>query len=158
MKVGALMEQEMTLNIELLREAVEWVEWQAELDVSKREWNQGFWFLDLDAVREGYRRQDLSGYDFEYPLDVAEQRTECGTAYCLAGYVAQKQMEAEVLSKFFRKGGPAKPDKLFKVSKVARKMLGISKDDAQDLFAFDNSAAEIRRVASRIARENGMVL
>jgi hypothetical protein len=140
------------LNIELLREAVEWVEWQAGLDLEKRQWDQSVWYLNLDAERE---HSDGGVY-----REVADQRPECGTACCFAGYVAEKVHGAEYLQRLYamRRGDVARVDWL------AYRALGLEGEDVGvgDLYNKitdgDNDAAAIRRAAENLAAHFGMSL
>ena len=58
-------------NIPLLRKVVEWAESEEKLELAQaRRWNQMHWFIQYDREHEDY--QDI----------------ECGTAYCIAGFIA----------------------------------------------------------------------
>lgn len=117
------------LNIPLLRKAVEWVEEQDKLDIKVREWMQ-----NIVIVPESVR---ISTYGHEQG---------CGTAYCVAGYVAQLTDER------FRVGvhtGDA--------INVAQAALGLSDycvdNGCSGLFQANNTAEDIRRIAEDIAGE-----
>lgn len=58
-------------NVDLLTQAVEWVEWQDTLPNRKQEWYQGAWATE---------KQSNDGY--------------CGTAYCMAGYIAEQTLSS----------------------------------------------------------------
>lgn len=139
------------LNIELLRDAVEWAEWQDTLDIEKREWDQQAWFVDFDQVRKGTPPGFLTL--FSHYQGKAEERSACGTAYCLAGYVAQK-MEGESYLRFMFQNDPYAA----KVPVLAAKHLGVPEEDLIDLFEEGNRVADIRRCAENLAAKHGMVL
>lgn len=144
------------LNIELLRDAVEWVEWQNTLDVEKREWTQGVWFADLDRLRQGHTPAYSSlwaGISEEFQQEVAEERTECGTAYCVAGYIVQKELGVNYLKKMFSLDHFAGS-----TGANAAELLGISESEADMLFDEDNDASDIRIEAEALAAKYGMEL
>ena len=126
-----------TLNIELLRNAVEWVEAQDKLDTSIREWNQGYWL----------QRQFAEG---EW----------CGTGMCLAGYIGYSTDERFRLEETIEDLGwyNMRGDDSLHVSDYARDALGITEDEAERLFSANNSAWRIRAVASDIAESRGLTL
>lgn len=104
------------VNIPLLRKAVEWVETEAMKPVEESAWYQPGIVTSGDRIRRS-----------------------CGTAYCVAGYMAMVET------------GQDRPDDAID---VAVKALGLpSIDDIQGLFWADNSAADIRWIAERLAGE-----
>lgn len=122
------------VNVPLLRKAVEWVEEQDKLPLEKRAWVQEFFIL-REAARE-------SVADAEYEIGF---EPGCGTAYCVAGYIGQMLRPNTFRDNEFD---------LFHdqhVSDFAAEALGISWEDSEELFAGDNSAEDIRRIAERIA-------
>jgi hypothetical protein len=136
------------LNIELLRDAVEWVEWQNTLDIEKREWNQEVWFADLDALREGSVHR-LLGPSIHL---AGAQRTECGTVCCVAGYVTQKVDGIDQLKNDFLYRG------VMTARGRATQLLGIDNDEASVLFDSENTAEDVRRIAEEIAEGYGVKL
>lgn len=106
-------------NIPALRKAVEWVEQQAALPKEEREWEQIHWI---------------------------SRRSYCGTAYCVAGYVAIKLVGAKV--------DDAARDRRTNchVSDIAAEYLGI-RGVEDSLFCATNDAADIRRAAENLAGE-----
>jgi hypothetical protein len=111
-------------NLPLLRKVVEWAESEARKPQSESEWYQDTYSM------EGYKLG----------------RT-CGTAYCIAGYVAG---EAEGYQPVGWQSG------------VAMNMLGIDMDDAWGgfphqvgLFDAGNTIEDVRDAAERIARKYG---
>lgn len=117
-------------NIPLLRKAVEWVEEQEQLDPRTRQWMQETVVLPEDARIIQHHHE-----------------VGCGTAYCVAGYVAHL----------------VDPDHLRgNQIEVAAEALGIDWDDRSTvqpyvphggLFSYDNKAADIRSIAEQLAGE-----
>lgn len=123
---------ETKVDIPRLRKAVEWVEEQAALPVTIRQWLQTKWMV-------------IRGHD-SYHDNILEnnQRTECGTAMCLAGKVVQDEygrtwIKERLPNVSFRDEGA--------------KLLGLTMVQADMLFDANNSATEIRAIAERIAGE-----
>jgi hypothetical protein len=140
-----------TPNIPLLRKAVEWVEWQDTMPEIDREWDQAefrnatnehayrlaYFALLAAGVRSTNRRAQtigLSQYLEPY----------CGTSFCVAGYIGQ------LLNREY-----ATQDKVngVFVAEYATKQLGLTLDQAEELFDGCNTAADIRRICERIAGE-----
>lgn len=129
-------------NIPLLRKVVEWAESEEQLELDeKRKWNQAHWFIDYQ----------LSSAD-EYQID-------CGTAFCIAGYVAiqlegwrpdMSRDEAVTHNCRDPRTGQVKT-----IAAVALTALGL--DDGErtyhDLFEPYNTAARIREIAEYAAGE-----
>lgn len=130
----------MEVNIPLLRKVVEWVEEQESLALADRRWYQGAWFRKV---------KDEAIQNINDPM--------CGTAMCVAGKIAfddgwipevvvvnstDPYRYAEVATK----GGETRP-----IDAIAADLLGIDEYDANELFAGDNSARDIRRIAEGIA-------
>jgi len=123
------------LDLPLLRKAVEWVQEQAKRPSGEREWIQGAW--------------RVSGL-------------ECGTAYCVAGYVANicgsQWMGDEYLAP--EPGdplGPCLPDEteVTRVSDRAQKLLGLTRFEANGLFYAENGVEAILLIARDIAADRG---
>lgn len=122
------------VNLPLLRKGVEWVIAQDQLPLSIREWNQEFWRVSGDEINR-----------------------ECGTAYCLAGYVCEVSnvtwmttsddvMDAHLVN--------VNGDVVY-ASDQAQNLLNIDPDVAESLFHFMNSASDIVRIARIIAMNEG---
>lgn len=165
-------------NTELLKELVEWVEHQDSLPVEdpERKWNQHAWA----AIKEELIQytQD-SGYLGRIVLEIKEESRDpnvCGTAYCVAGKVvvdagykflfddydgmATMAVPKDVTVLYNEDGVTVGYDERMRlnalafastVDEIARDLLGISKDEAQQLFAASNTSSDIRMVAERIA-------
>lgn len=114
-------------NLPLLRKAVEWAESEARKPIEQSEWCQEFFAVLGRRIGR-----------------------DCGTAYCIAGYVAEQA------------GLPS-----FDSSVTAMNLLGIELEDAwgnfdwdertghHGLFAASNSIEDVREIAEQIARKYG---
>ena len=112
---------ENNVNVPLLRKAVEWAEAEAAKPVDQSHWNQMDW--------------------------VSERA--CGTAYCIAGYVAQLQDERLVSqSTIYDEDGKYLSSRL-----VAMEALGLTPPQAGVLFWGANSIEDVRRIAEDLAGE-----
>lgn len=116
-----------TVNIPLLRKAVEWAEAEAAKPPELCEWFQGHFILDpadeLDqSIREGMGKAP-----------------ECGTCYCVAGYVASVSADERDRAAF--------------APEIAQADLGLTNAQADELFHAANTIAEVRRIAEEIAGE-----
>lgn len=121
------------LNVPLLRKAVEWVEEQAALPEEQSAWYQGTWMVNAELLER-----------------------ECGTAYCMAGYIGQ------LLDERYRESQTVDG---VHVADFAGEALGLERPDAgelmggvgsmghafQPLFHASNDATDIRRIAERLA-------
>ena len=117
------------VNVPLLRKAVEWVEAQAELEVTERQWMQGAW-----TVPEEHRVQQMN------------HAPGCGTAYCVAGYIGQLLNEDYAQYDWATLDGEP-----MHVSDFAEKQLGLSGRQAYTLFEAGNSPERIRALAEEYA-------
>ncbi len=107
------------VNIPLLRKAVEWVEEQDALPIETRSWMQ------REIILPEAHRIHSHGH-----------QPGCGTAFCIAGYVADQVRPGIGWEE-------AIP--------VAEQALGLPR--GHNLFMMTNSAKTIREVAERIAGE-----
>lgn len=145
------MSTELEVNIPLLRKAVEWVEVQAELPEIDREWAQESYLtpasnravaLVYGALRTTDHWDLLSSAGLR--RIAAQVAPHCGTAYCVAGWVAV-QVDPRYITRDTVGG--------IHCSGVAQKALGLNDDQARMLFHGLNSADSIRRIAENIAGE-----
>jgi hypothetical protein len=119
------------VNVPLLRKAIEWAE--AEHARVDGQWYQATW-----------RRE-----------------SECGTSYCIGGYAAQ--VSGAVWSAFpaFLVAEPeddpewVTPDGYIEVDNRARRLLGLTFNEADDLFNAGNTIVDVRKAAERIAVREG---
>lgn len=150
----------MTPDIPRLRKAVEFAEASAAAYGPDLEdifatggvdtaWYQGFY---VALIREPTAEDVLSG-----------QATvqSCGTAYCIAGYtVAQLPGYSE---KLVPRAGPTcavlkpylngRPIADLEIAELARRELGLTRGQADQLFDGGNSVEDVRRIAEEIAGE-----
>lgn len=139
------------VNVDLLRQGVEWVEEQAELPIKDQCWWQGEW---------------------RSPGPDAYPPRTCGTTYCLAGYVCTAaggrwvkdrtmfylRMEDADRGRTLLYGHDDRPELpkrgLFVTAEGrARRLLGLAPHEADELFRSSNSSEDVRRIAERIARQ-----
>ncbi|MGH3499832.1 MAG: hypothetical protein ACRDQA_02845 [Nocardioidaceae bacterium] len=124
-----------TPNIGLLRKAVEWVEEQDALAKrgEKSEWEQIAWFIPSGT---------------RVPTFAAPQT--CGSACCVAGYIATQTGAAWVDS-----DAVISPEsgEVVSAHDYAEERLGIDPLGSDILFHSDNTAEDIRRIAEQLAGE-----
>lgn len=144
-------------NVPLLRKAVEWVEAEAAKPEIDREWNQGSWLLKpFDRARIMVEEVwGLADVDEVWEL-AARVAPACGTAYCVAGYVAQLTDERFVTDQHVNDPDDPRADLEGDIhcSQVAREALGLTQSQADALFDAFNSAATVRAIAEEIAGES----
>lgn len=124
------------INIPLLRKAIEWIEEQDALPREVRQWDQGNWVTpESDRVEMGYA-------------------PGCGTAYCVAGWIA-KEIHPELADT-----NEALIDgKFVSTQQVAGQALGLPLESCgcccedNNLFYSLNTAADVRRIAEELAGE-----
>ncbi len=126
-----------TINIPLLRKAVEWVEEQAALPREGSAWNQESWMSKPVEESDG-------GY--------------CNTAMCIAGAISHWAgwkpvwVDTQVENRYYAdsaiKDGVEKA-----IEVIAADELGLEYGEKDYLFRASNDAASIRSVAERIAGE-----
>jgi hypothetical protein len=126
------------VNVPLLRKAVEWAEAEAARPEGGH-WLQPSWVRDLStlspAEREAREAQGL-------------HLASCGTAYCIAGWVAQHEAGPEnvsVPSVSVTAGG-----RTWMIDDYAAARLGLNFMDADRLFAGSNTIEDVRRIAEEI--------
>ncbi len=125
----------MTVNIPVLRKAVEWIEEQAKIPWRDRVWDQTRWV--------GNQRTPDINLDHIYGATGV-----CGTTYCMAGYIAQSNGWTPVGMDAFWKDGVTK-----RAAVIAREILNIERDDAGLLWFAPNDPVIIRERAEEIAGE-----
>lgn len=117
-------------NLPLLRKAVEWAESEARKPQADSEWYQDHFAVSGEAIGRS-----------------------CGTAYCIAGWIAHQAGSHRIELDSIDGDGSAM---------VAQELLGITHEDAWcggfyegGLFAAGNSIEDVRLVAETIARRYG---
>lgn len=148
----------MAVNVPLLRKAVEWAESEAVKPFEQCEWNQGQWITapltraHTIANDECFQKFGDPGSSVFSPKEarefytqrVGELRHTCGTAFCIAGYIGQMIDE--------RYAAHDEVDGCH-VGDFAQQALGISANEADELFFAGNSIEDVRRIADWIAGE-----
>jgi hypothetical protein len=121
------------VNIPLLRKAVEWAEAEAAKPERLSAWNQSWWAVQPESLGRS---------------------TDCGTCYCIAGFIASMQELQEAPSEYV----PTDIDFVgldggrVDASDVAMKALGVTDD--KGLFYAGNTIEDVRRIAESIAGES----
>lgn len=120
--------------IPLLRKGVEWVEEQDKLDPKIREWMQSEWTITS-----------------EFRVSEHGHPVECGTGRCLAGYLGYQIDPAAFKDDWVH------PETGEYVDTYVQRVMEIDDsgyeegDIYHDLWAGDNTAEDIRRIAEEIA-------
>lgn len=134
------MSDTITPNVPYLRKIVEWVETEAKR-TEDREWYQATWMSPGNEAQ----------------VDFSGQIHFCDTACCVAGKVAllegwrPQTYNGDNSSGFT--GNVIKGDETMHTSAVAQNALGLTQDQADDLFEATNDAEDIRAIAEKIAGE-----
>jgi len=128
------------VNIPLLRKAVEWAEAEAMKPIEMSRWEQTMWVTTpQDQAYSRARLAELGPRGWNGWMEQAAKRApECGTCYCIAGYIAHEVEGMAV--------GRSADD-------AAGDLLGISTDNADELFNANNTIEDVRRIAESIAGE-----
>lgn len=152
-----------TVNVDLLRETIHWVEEEAAKPAPERKWYQASWRVRNLA--------DMLGI-FVDPND-GTQKVNCGTACCVAGHAVTIAgavwLDDETLladdgddrwslqehtwveeTEDYVKG--------VDVSTRAERILGLTHDEARALFEGSNTVENIREVAGIVAERAGVTL
>lgn len=116
------------INIPLLRKAVEWVEEQDAKPYENRQWHQSQWRTPAKVAASVYGKA-----------------ADCGTCYCVAGYVAELVgTEWNTVNWVQSTDGRLAHD-------IAAEALGLTATGR--LFDGDNTAADVRRIAEDLTGE-----
>lgn len=125
-----------TPDIPLLRKAVEWAEAENAKPLAECRWFQELYRVKGDSIAR-----------------------DCGTAYCIAGYVAEIsgcQWHPELFEFLLPEDGEwAPPSGTVGVHSRARRLLGLAHEEAHDLFESGNTIEDVRRIAEQIAARAG---
>lgn len=129
------------VNVPLLRKAVEWAETESQKPKELSEWYQGAWCSEPGKYSEFVENNAFY-----------QKAEDCGTCYCIAGWVAAetqgKPISLGLFSGFVFVGGHSTH-----VSDIAARELGLDCQQANDLFKATNSIQDVRRIAEKIAGE-----
>lgn len=140
------------VNIPLLRKCVEWAEAEAAKPDVECRWEQRE-YVTVPYIRaHNIASRRMGDVPWVYGNEWCERRDalaselepECGTCYCIAGYVGQQLDERYARS--------ATVDNRH-VDSFARGALGLNSSQAEQLFDSDNSIEDVRRIAEEIAGE-----
>lgn len=120
------------VNIPLLRKAVEWVEAEAAKPPELCEWYQP----EIRVTPE----ERAAEVEWGWGVDL-KRAPECGTCYCIAGYVVALEQPAA----FDSHGEGSLCD-------LANDLLGLGRSSHR-LFAMNNNIEDVRRIAEELAGE-----
>ena len=127
------------VNIPLLRKAVEWAEAEAMKPWELSEWSQGNWIASPSSLPGVL--PSMYEVDTGRAREGQKKSTDCGTCYCVAGFISVQVQGIE-------------PELASDVEGIAAEALGISDSLADRLFAPHNSIEAVRRIAESIAGEH----
>ena len=133
-------------NWPMLNKIREWID-------TADDWRQGAWYLPPETLN-GATRQPSTIRGFEY-------HTDCGTAYCFAGYachiagdkfvVYQNDFTATRQPHVFSDGEVVTPEgRRVSIPRRARELLGITCDESDALFNGGNDKDDIDSVLDDI--------
>lgn len=134
-----------TLNVELLEEIMSYIE------AHPQTWNQANWYVNVDP--------ETGSQKHFWRIEEVTEQNSCGTSFCFAGHVA------------LREGFPAPPlengvewerevsDLTWgeSVDVFAEKVLGIDPEQAEALFAGENTMADLRNMVTALKVSDGSV-
>lgn len=128
------------VNIPLLRKAVEWAEAEAQKPDELREWEQAYYSV---PTVEQYRLNDLGSCGSEADVvytrnQILRKSPECGACFCIAGYTQ------------YVTTGSLDHRTAFDAAQAA---LGITWNEARELFHANNTIGDVRRISEEIAGE-----
>lgn len=137
---------EQTVNIPLLRKAVEWAEAEAAKPWATRQWYQPLWAAEASLVSPSLD-------DLESGISArATKAADCGTCYCIAGFVtslaaADERAGLGYVAQYGDDGEMLVP------KEYATQALGLNRQQAVRLFDANNDIEDVRRIAESIAGE-----
>lgn len=127
------------VNVPLLRKAVEWAEAEAQKPAELCEWDQRYYSL---PTVEQYRLNDEGDPGHEEELDFTRRTLgkspKCGACFCIAGYTQ------------YVTTGSLNHITAFDAAQAA---LGITRNEARELFFAGNTIEDVRRISEAIAGE-----
>jgi hypothetical protein len=128
-------------NLPVLRKANEWVQAEALLPLAEREWEQSSWMITAPERKL---------YAVYVTKAEREAWLKCGTAYCVAGYVASLDGPVSRTPE-----GVVIAHDGTQVSEYAQQVLGLTGYEAEELFEGDNSASFIDGFIREVFAEQG---
>lgn len=138
---------EPTVNIPLLRKAVEWAEAEAAKPWELCEWYQGWFKTPASEVSEG------AWVDDRYVTNAQVKAPSCGTCFCIAGWITEQTLPSELT---LHKDGFLLLDPngltVTDAEEFASKQLGLDAG-RHPLFNGGNTIEDVRRIAESIAGE-----
>lgn len=172
------------MNIELLRRAVAWAEAEAKAPITESRWDQGNWANvpvgEVDNLIVDHPEVPAPGGEDLLAVGVpADALTECGTAFCLAGYICADAGDTFVMECSPYIDGidapmlahviPAdQPGTLVSVPDRALDLLGVTsahgtvhylgKVEVRSLFDGNNTIEDVREIARQITVSHGGTL
>jgi hypothetical protein len=163
---------EPTPNMPLLRKTFDWVTEQNERAEAglPSEWDQGTWVRTgngdfHDALNIRHELLDTSGGVLTARTDkipevkktLAAMAQNCGTACCVAGYVTllDHPFEDAFIGTAISGLPGAEGTALVDPEDYAREALGLTEDEANELFSGGNEYGDIKRVMTQIAERAG---
>jgi len=135
------------VNIPLLRKAVEWAEAEAAKPIELSRWEQGVYVSTPEDQRDAVEELKW-GRNSGTTERLASKSPECGTCYCIAGYVAQA-----VDPRFEDRDSIDEPE-FITARTVATEALRLDFTQAGYLFDGGNTIEDVRRIAESIAGES----
>ncbi len=161
-------------NIERLRSAIDWAEREAAKETSRTDassgglWDQQAWMRGLPSKRvrkiKSVRYGGMYGDTIDSELQGELRQVKCGTSYCVAGHVCADEGDAFLAYDWEVDGDgrvhadlvvPRGSDEAMDVQSRARELLGITWQEAHELFAGYNTITDVRRIAEKIAAAHG---
>lgn len=126
----------MTVDIPLLRKGLEWAEAEAAKPLENCEWHQSRWRSDPRELSRVIHFDDNG----EMVVVEVTKSPDCGTCFCLAGYLMTE-------------AGIEFNDNGFDNETKGAELLGITLSQASRLFAGGNTIGDLRTIAEEIAGE-----
>jgi len=136
------------INVPLLRKALE------DVTAHPEEWNQGGWAVRLLQGKDGAPLSVSKSrlvWVTEVELAGSAQPTQCGTACCLAGNVAIKQLGGKPLFEegYFNTGKVELNGVKQFIRDAAQQHLGLMPNQADELFRSDNTLYRLWGLANQ---------
>lgn len=127
----------MTINVELLNQAVDWAKIESKKPEEKSQWYQGDWVsTDDDSVF-------LPG-----------EEIKCGTSFCIAGWISVTNLKRGEYMDFCGDIYKKKNNSyVTSAAERAAELLGIDEEQADDLFDGYNTLPEVKKIVKKIIKD-----